>query len=257
MSLIPKLLQQCAYDFPKPFELEQQGRLDEHGLICIGGDLSPSSLVYAYYHGMFPWFNTGEPIYWWSPEPRCVIYPKQYQPSKSLVRNIKKQDYLLRIDYDFEQVIQNCAAPRNYSQDTWIGSSMIDSYIALHRLGLAHSIEIWQKNIDGEKMIGGLYGVNLGSGFFGESMFHKVTDASKMAFFALMMLAKRENCPWVDGQLENPHLISLGASLISRYDFLHDLQQTVNLECVDWKKYQHQDFNLKQCLENIKFMHNE
>lgn len=237
--MIQTLLQQCAYDFPNPLQLEQQQQLDEHGLICVGGDLHASSLVYAYYHGMFPWFNQGEPIYWWSPDPRCIIIPADFVPSQSLVRQMKKHDWQIRIDHEFAQVIQNCALPRQYSADTWIGQSMIESYIALHQLGIAHSIEIWDQN----ELIGGLYGVNLGRGFFGESMFHRRTDASKMAFYALMRLTQAEQCPWVDCQLENAHLMSLGATLIPRRQFLHALHDVVRQAPIDWKNYHQRIFS--------------
>lgn len=237
--MIDDLLAQCAYDFPIPFDLEQQQQLDEHGLICVGGDLQPSSLVHAYYHGMFPWFNDGEPIYWWSPDPRCIIIPTEFRPSQSLVRQMKKHDWQIRIDHDFAQVIKNCALPRKYSQDTWISQNMIESYIYLHQLGIAHSIEIW----DQHDLIGGLYGVNIGRGFFGESMFHRRTDASKMAFYTLMRLTQAEQCAWVDCQLENPHLLSLGAILIPRRQFLAELHKAVQHPCINWEKYHHRLFS--------------
>ncbi|MFU8925854.1 leucyl/phenylalanyl-tRNA--protein transferase [Acinetobacter puyangensis] len=225
----------CIYDFPDPEVADPDGQ----GLICIGGDLQPSTLLAAYHHGLFPWFNQDEPICWWCPEPRCIIYPQTFIPSKTLIRTMKKLDYQIRIDCAFEQVIKSCAAPRSYSQETWISSNIIKSYIQLHQLGFAHSIEIW----DQEELIGGLYGLNLGKGFFGESMFNTRTDTSKMAFYCLMLLCHEQQSPWVDCQLPNDHLISLGATTITRSDFLNTLQNVVNQPQIDWKVYQNSVFS--------------
>ncbi|KAA8735091.1 leucyl/phenylalanyl-tRNA--protein transferase [Acinetobacter qingfengensis] len=223
------------YDFPDPEQVDPDGQ----GLICIGGDLTPATLLHAYSQGLFPWFNEDEPICWWCPEPRCIIEPQTFRPSKSLIRNMKKYNYQVRIDQAFAQVIQNCAAPRSYSQATWISSRIIESYIQLHQLGYAHSIEIW----DEKELIGGLYGISLGQGFFGESMFNHRTDASKMAFYSLMLLCAQQNCPWVDCQLPNDHLMNLGATTTSRKSFLKSLQNVINKPNIDWKLYQNSVFS--------------
>lgn len=226
-----------VYDFPNPEQADPEGE----GLICIGGDLKPTTLLSAYSQGLFPWFNEDEPICWWSPDPRCIMLPQQFKPSKSLIRNMKKFDYQIRVDQAFEQVIQHCAAPRSYSEQTWISQNFIENYVALHQLGVAHSIEIWED----DTLIGGLYGLNLGRGFFGESMFNTRTDTSKMAYFALMQLAITENFPWIDCQLPNDHLMHLGAITISRQEFLKSLKKVIHQEKVDWQRYQNSVFSSK------------
>lgn len=222
------------FDFPDPLEADPH----EEGLICMGGDLAPSTLLAAYTAGLFPWFNADEPICWWSPAPRCIIVPTAFVPSKSLCRNLKKFAYQIRIDHDFAQVIRQCAAPRAYADATWISSGIIDSYCQLHQLGYAHSIEVW----DADELVGGLYGLSLGRGFFGESMFNRRVDCSKMAFYALMRICAEQNCPWVDCQLPNDHLMSLGAELMSRPDYLHALKQVLQQPEIDWKIYQNRVF---------------
>ena len=232
----------CAYDFPDINEADPHGQ----GLICIGGDLHPSTLICAYQQGLFPWFNEDDPICWWSPEPRCVIYPEQFQPSKSLIRNMKKFDYQIGFDQAFRDIISQCAAPRSYARETWISDEIIEQYVALHELGFAHSVEVW----DGEDLIGGLYGLNFGRGFFGESMFNLRVDTSKMAFYSLMLLAKQENLPWVDCQLVNDHLLSLGATALPRADFLQSLEKTIAQPNIDWQPYQNSVFSTKGLAEN-------
>ena len=146
------------YIFPDPIEVDPEG----HGLICIGADLSPSTLLEAYTHGLFPWFNKDEPICWWSPEPRCVIKPYTYKPSKSLIRNMKKHDYHITVNHAFEDVIRSCSLPRSYANETWISEDIIQGYCALFHAGYAYSVEVWQQ----DKLVGGLYGVNIGKGCF-------------------------------------------------------------------------------------------
>ncbi len=214
----------CDFDFPNPLTC------DDDGLVGIGADLSPQTLRYAYAHGFFPWFNEGDPIMWWSPNPRCVIYPKTFTPSKTLARRLKNSDWQLSVNRDFPAVIQACSEARVYAQGTWITKDMTAAYNRLHTLGDAVSIEVWQK----EALIGGLYGIKLGQAFFGESMFHRVTDASKVAFFGLMKLGELSNFAWVDCQLPNDHLLSLGASVISRTAFLRDLPNQVFQTSCDW-----------------------
>ena len=215
--------------FPDPIEADP----DDQGLICIGADLSPATLFEAYTHGLFPWFSEGEPICWWSPEPRCIIRPNDYHPSKSLVRNMKKFDYKITINHAFEQVIRSCSLPRSYAEDTWISEDIIDGYCQLFDAGYGYSIEVWDEG----KIVGGLYGVTIGHGCFGESMFSTQTDVSKMAFYTLMLLGQENHLPWIDCQLVNDHLLSLGACTISRQASLSSLQDVVKHPFIDCKKY--------------------
>lgn len=233
-----KILPPSLYQFPDPTQHDPEG----NGLICIGADLDPSTLYEAYTSGLFPWFSEGEPICWWSPEPRCVIHPEEYHPSKSLLRNMKKLDYTITVNRAFEQVIRSCAMPRSYANETWISEDIIEGYTALFHAGYAYSVEVW--NID-KKLVGGLYGVSIGQGCFGESMFSKETDVSKMAFYVLMLIGRENHLPWVDCQLVNDHLLSLGASTISRQDYLKSLQDVIKQPQVDWQKYKDGVFSSK------------
>lgn len=238
----------CAYNFPNPLT----ANLDDDGLVGMGADLSPQTLRYAYAHGIFPWFNDDDPIMWWSPNPRCVIYPHTFSPSKSLTRKLKNSDWTFTLNRDFSAVINACSEARSYSNGTWITGDMIDAYTELHQLGDAHSVEIWQDN----QLIGGLYGVKLGQAFFGESMFHKVTDASKVAFFALMKICQISNFAWVDCQLPNNHLLSLGASVISREQFLSELPKQIYQKSTDWTAINNQQISVKSLFLHSP-IHNE
>lgn len=224
------MLALSRYIFPDPIEADPDGQ----GLICIGADLSPETLYHAYSHGLFPWFSEGEPICWWSPEPRCIIRPEQYKPSKSLIRTMKSKNYRITVNAAFEQVIRSCSLPRSYANETWISEDIIQGYCALFAAGYAYSIEVWNE----QQLVGGLYGVSIGQGCFGESMFSTATDASKMAFYALMLIGREHQLPWVDCQLVNDHLLSLGACTLSRQDYLNSLQDVVKRPAIDWKKYQ-------------------
>lgn len=188
---------------------------EPNGLLAVGGDLSPHRLVEAYCKGIFPWFNEDEPIYWWSPDPRMVLFPAELKISRSLRKTLKKDHYQIRVDTQFEQVMQACAAPRQGQAGTWIHPQMVAAYTQLHELGLAHSVETW---ID-DKLVGGLYGVALGKVFFGESMFSRVTDASKIAFVHLVKQLQCWEFGLIDCQVRTQHLSSLGAREISRSDF--------------------------------------
>lgn len=232
------------YVFPDPVESDPDGQ----GLICIGADLEASTLYEAYTHGLFPWFNEGDPICWWCPEPRCVIYPDQFKPSKSLLRNMKKYDYRLTFNQAFEKVVRSCALPRNYTSETWISEDIVQGYVELFREGYGYSIEVWQNNT----LVGGLYGVNIGRGFFGESMFSRATDSSKMAFYALMLLAQENQVTWIDCQLVNDHLMRLGACTISRQTYLKSLQDVIKRPSIDWKKYQEGVFSTRSIAENAQ-----
>lgn len=232
------------FTFPDPIEADP----DEEGLICIGADLEPSTLYEAYTHGLFPWFSEGEPTCWWSPEPRCIIRPEDYHPSKSLIRNMKKLDYRITINHAFEDVIRSCSLPRTYADETWISEDIIQGYSALFKAGYAYSVEVW----DQDKIVGGLYGVTIGKGCFGESMFSTQTDVSKMAFYVLMLIGQENQLPWIDCQLVNDHLLSLGASTISRQNYLKSLQDVVKQPAIDWKRYQDRVFSSKTIALNAR-----
>ena len=232
------------YVFPDPVEADPEGQ----GLICIGADLEPSTLFEAYTHGLFPWFNEGDPICWWSPDPRCVIYPKQYRPSKTLIRSMKKYDYQETINRAFEQVVRACALPRNYTNDTWISEDIVQGYVELFKAGYGYSVEVWQE----DQLVGGLYGVSIGKGCFGESMFSTRTDASKMAFYTLMLIGQENQVRWIDCQLVNDHLLSLGACTLSRQDYLKSLQDVIIEPPINWKKYSERVFSSKRIAQIAK-----
>ena len=240
MSLLPR----SEFIFPNPVEVDPEGE----GLICIGADLSPSTLYEAYTHGLFPWFSEGDPICWWSPEPRCIIRPEDCHPSKSLLRNMKKQDYKITVNHAFERVIRSCSLPRAYANDTWISEDIIAGYCDMFDAGYGYSIEVW----DEDRVVGGLYGVTIGQGCFGESMFSTQTDVSKMAFYTLMLIGQENKLPWIDCQLVNDHLLSLGACTLSRQAYLNSLQDIVKKPAIDWKKYQEGVFSSKTIAQNAR-----
>lgn len=198
---------------------------EPNGLLAFGGDLSVERLVSAYSQGVFPWFNQGEPILWWSPDPRAIIECDEFYCSKSLAKLIRQQRYQVTLNQAFEQVIEQCASiPRaptdielpNNETTTWITSQMLKAYIQLHHEGYAHSVEVWQDDL----LVGGLYGVAIGAGFAGESMFHLEPNTSKLALAYLIQHLKRHGIKFIDCQLENPHLLSLGCKSIPRSEFL-------------------------------------
>lgn len=201
-----------ALPFPNPSTAET----DPDGLLAVGGDLSPIRLLNAYRQGIFPWYSDGQPILWWSPDPRMVLFPAEINISRSLAKFIRNTSLEIRENQDFEGVISSCAAPRGQDTGTWLTPEMISSYQTLHRQGHAHSIEVW----DHDELVGGLYGVRIDNLFFGESMFSKVSNASKMALVHLAeQLAGQPNA-LIDCQVFSQHLASLGAVLIPRNEFL-------------------------------------
>ncbi|MCJ8312037.1 MAG: leucyl/phenylalanyl-tRNA--protein transferase [Pseudomonadales bacterium] len=205
--------------------------LDEpDGLLCFGGDLSPQRLLSAYQRGIFPWFSPEEPILWWTPNPRTICLPFERHISKSLKKASKKVNYTIKWDCAFEEVIQYCCDLRE--DNTWISEDIIDAYNELHRLGHAHSVEVW----DGEMLIGGLYGLHIGGVFFGESMFSLQTNASKYAFLGLCRLCETLNIQLIDGQVENEYLNSLGFKQISREEFETHLQILTQQKDEPWPK---------------------
>jgi leucyl/phenylalanyl-tRNA--protein transferase len=193
---------------------------EEDGLLGVGGDLSPERLLLAYANGIFPWFSKGEPIMWWSPDPRCVLRPEKLKISTSLRQALKKGDYEVRFDTCFEEVIRQCSASKRKGQrGTWITREMQEAYIRLFELGFAHSTEVF---MDG-KLAGGLYGVSIGGTYSGESMFHLRPEASKIALYHLVERLKERGYPLIDCQVTNQHLLSLGAEEMPRKEFLKQL----------------------------------
>jgi len=204
---------------------------DPNGLLAAGGDLSETRLITAYRQGIFPWFDDDQPILWWSPDSRCVIDPISFSPSRSLAKRIRKADFELRIDDAFSEVIGYCQL-RSGNEGTWITDEMKAAYLDLHHSGFAHSFECY---INGT-LCGGLYGLSIGNLFFGESMFHHVTDASKLAFTGLMKTMATIGCPMVDCQLPNPHLLSLGAFELPRHQFRQILNKHIDKPSIDWSQ---------------------
>ena len=191
---------------------------NEDGLLAIGGDLSVERLMLAYKSGIFPWYNQGEPIIWYSPDPRMVLFPSDLKISKSMKQVIRKGDFTVTFNQNFSEVISNCKQIYRPSDqgETWITNEMQKAYVELHKKGIAKSVEVWQDN----ELVGGLYGIDLGTVFCGESMFSKVSNASKLAFIYLTQKLEKENYKLIDCQVYNSHLASLGADEISREEFL-------------------------------------
>jgi leucyl/phenylalanyl-tRNA--protein transferase len=203
--------------FPNPEEAEPEG------LLAVGGDLSTERLLLAYSQGIFPWYSDEDPILWWSPDPRLILKPECLRVSKSLKRIISKKQFSITMDHDFKTVINSCAKTKRKEDGTWIVNDMINAYIKLHHKGFAHSVEVWEK----EKLMGGLYGVSIGKIFFGESMFSKTNNASKIALVYLVKTLSEWGFSCIDCQVKTEHLISMGACEISRHEFLNQLKKTV------------------------------
>jgi leucyl/phenylalanyl-tRNA--protein transferase len=206
-----------------PFPPVSKALKSPNGLLCAGGDLTPQRIIEAYSHGIFPWFSEGDPILWWSPDPRMVLFPDELKVSRSLKKTLEHGIYETRFDTAFRSVIGECSAPRGGHAGTWIVPEMIDAYTRLHELGFAHSVESWK---DGE-LAGGLYGIALGKVFFGESMFTRSTDASKVALFRLVERLRAEDYRVIDCQQATAHLATLGAREIPRKAFAQLVQESI------------------------------
>ena len=194
-----------------------------NGLLAAGGDLTPERLLAAYREGVFPWFGDEDPILWWSPDPRMVLYTNEVHVSRSLHKVIRAKRFRVTLDQAFREVIKGCAAARRDNEGTWITQAMEEAYVRLAELGHAHSVEAWE----GDTLVGGLYGVALGRMFFGESMFTRVTDASKVSLVTLARQLERWTMPLIDCQMSTPHLASLGARDVPRTDFLAEVRYLV------------------------------
>jgi len=206
-------------DPPDSFPPVERALRDPQGLLAAGGDLSFERLVAAYRRGIFPWYSPGQPVLWWSPDPREVLLPAEFHISRSLARALRTRGFEYRVDEDFEAVISHCAAPRGASPGTWITSDMQAAYVALHRRGIAHSAEIRRAG----RLVGGVYGVRLGRVFFGESMFSLERDASKAALAGLVHQCIEDGTEMIDCQMPSEHLRSLGSRALPRAEFLRRL----------------------------------
>jgi leucyl/phenylalanyl-tRNA---protein transferase len=213
-----------VYLLPEEPYFPPAGEAEADGLIAIGGDLSAERLLQAYANGIFPWFRDEDEVYWYSPDPRMVLFPGQLRISDSLKRTIRSKRFTVTFDRAFEQVIRGCAAaPRPGQDGTWISEDFIEAYITLHSLGFAHSVEVFFE----DELVGGLYGISLGAGFFGESMFSAMNNASKVAFHALSERCRVNNFRFIDCQVESAHLLGLGATLIDRNKYLLLLEEAL------------------------------
>jgi len=197
------------------------------GLLAVGGDLSPERLLTAYGHGIFPWYNDDQPILWWSPDPRAVLFPRKLHISRSLARTIRRADFTVTLDTCFRRVMTHCAGPRPQHPEggTWITPEMLEAYSTLHEMGYAHSIEIWQD----DTLVGGLYGVALGGAFFGESMFSHAPNASKVALALLVRQLHAWGFTLFDCQQSSPHVMRFGAEDLPRREFLKHLKEALTL----------------------------
>lgn len=207
-----------------PFPSPERALRQPNGLLAAGGELTPARLLAAYRQGIFPWYSGDEPVLWWSPDPRMVLFPAEFHLPRSLAKRLRRGDFDIRVDTAFADVMHGCAAPRGGEHGTWITGPMIDAYCALHRQGHAHSVETW---IDG-RLAGGLYGVAIGRVFYGESMFARSADASKIALASLVPRLQRHGFGIIDCQMNTAHLARFGAREIPRKVFIRHLAELVN-----------------------------
>lgn len=209
---------QGDFEFPDPIHAEPDG------LLAFGGDLSPETLIKAYPHGIFPWYNENQPILWWAPHDRCVLFPEMMHSSKNLKRLIRQEKFEIRMDTAFDQVVQACGhVGANRETGTWINYDLKASLAVLHNKGIAHSVEAWKD----EKLVGGLYGVNIGGMFFGESMFAAESNASKVCLYHLCQWMIAHELDLIDCQIPNDHLMSLGAQILPRDEFYPFLEESI------------------------------
>jgi len=204
---------------------------EPNGLLAVGGDLSPERLINAYRHGIFPWYSDGQPILWWSPNPRTILRPKQLKVSRSLQKTLRNKPFFVSFDHHFDHVVRNCASPRDDGNGTWITTEMEAAYIRLHEQQIAHSVEVW---FEGE-LVGGLYGVAIGRVFFGESMFSRISNASKVGFVHLVSHLIQWGYQLIDCQVYSKHLSSLGAQEVTRDSFSEELRRWCNQPSLEGK----------------------
>jgi leucyl/phenylalanyl-tRNA---protein transferase len=219
-------------DPPTALPPSSRALVEPNGLLAVGGALTPEWLIHAYRRGVFPWYSAEQPILWWAPDPRAVLIPSEFRISRSLARSIDRRGYETRVNTAFADVIKACAGPRRGMPGTWITPEMHEAYLLLHRRGLAHSFETWH---DG-RLVGGLYGVGLGRVFFGESMFTRVTDASKVALARLVSECVARHVPLIDCQMASPHLSTLGSRSIPRWEFEARLGELIDSRAPVWRE---------------------
>jgi leucyl/phenylalanyl-tRNA---protein transferase len=207
-----------------PFPAIESALQAPNGLLAAGADLSPQRLLDAYTHGIFPWYSEGQPIMWWSPNPRMVLVPQEFRPSRSLAKTLRHKAYEVRFDTAFRDVMLACSEPREGQAGTWISPDMVNAYCNLHDLGYAHSVETWAEG----KLAGGLYGIAIGKMFYGESMFARKTDASKIALAHLVQQLVAQDFGLIDCQMSTQHLASLGAREIPRKEFINKINKLCN-----------------------------
>lgn len=222
--------QSVSVQLPSP----SQALREPNGLLAVGGTLNAETLLSAYRQGIFPWYSQGQPILWWSPDPRAIIWPDKFHVARSLRRTLRRRPWRVTVDCAFGRVIAACAAPRRTETGSWLTPAMIAAYTELHRLNFAHSVECWV----GDELAGGLYGVAVGDIFCGESMFSQVTDGSKVALYALCQRLVKWGYRVLDCQIENPHLRSLGAESVSRHLFCEWLDATDNDAAISAEAWQ-------------------
>lgn len=231
-------------DQDAPFPPVEQALAHPNGLLCASEHLDARRLLAAYRLGIFPWYNAGEPVLWWSPDPRMVLFCKEFRIHRALRRTLRRvaagTGWQVRLDTAFDRVIRACADLRQRPDGTWITDAVIDAYTQLHRNQLAHSVEVWE----GTELVGGLYGVSIGRMFFGESMFTRATDASKTALAALVALLRHEHVELIDCQQRTSHLASLGGRVIPRADFQAHVAAAVGQPPIDWPAYAQAPLNL-------------
>ncbi len=216
-------LVQLRDDHPETFPDPAHAVRDPNGLLAFGGDLSPQRLIAAYSQGIFPWYSQGDPLLWWSPDPRCIFATDGVHISRRLARALRHSEWTRSMDRAFTRVMRECAAPRAGEPGTWITEDMLAAYTRLHELGHAHSLEVW----NGDALVGGIYGVAIGRAFSAESMFSRVADASKAALIALCRTLHGRGFPLLDAQVPNPHLQRMGAISLPRADYLQRLRKLV------------------------------
>ncbi|HUH38374.1 MAG TPA: leucyl/phenylalanyl-tRNA--protein transferase [Spongiibacteraceae bacterium] len=212
----------------------EQALDDPNGLLAVGGDLSPERLISAYHRGIFPWYEDPQPVLWWSPDPRCILFPDQVHIPRRLARKLRSDTFELSFDRAFPEVIAACGTLSSRRPGTWITADMRNAYTVLHELGQAHSVEVWQDR----QLVGGLYGVAIGRVFFGESMFSRTADASKIALISLGAQLQRWGFAFIDCQVSNPHMARMGALEVSRADFLDLLRPAIGQSSAappDWR----------------------
>ncbi len=220
----PRIVWLTASDPPEHFPPAGQALVEPDGLLAAGGDLSEARLLHAYRHGIFPWFDEGQPILWWSPDPRCIIRPERFHLSRRAVRALRNSGFQIQFNRRFDDIVSACSEPRPGQRGTWITPEMARAYEQLHASGWAHSLEVYRD----DELVGGMYGLAIGSAFFGESMFSRETNASKGALLAACRVFVQEGVGLLDCQVQSQHLTNLGAERIARAEFLTELEQRCN-----------------------------